>query len=231
MSLRASYGITGSEALGSYQSLATLNNTYNYIFGNTVYVGVGPGRISNPDLRWESTSQLDVGLDLGVFNNRIGVTVDYYNKKTSDLLFNKSIPNQSGYNTTLVNVGSIGNKGLEFSVRSQNLMGELKWNTNANIYFNRSKVLAPGAVNEQLYGGSNYLAEGQFYVLRVGETVGSFYGYKDDGIFQTQDEVNASAQKTAKPGDMRYVDVDKNGAINALDGLCLVTLSPIFFMA
>ncbi|MGV3541232.1 MAG: SusC/RagA family TonB-linked outer membrane protein [Rufibacter sp.] len=228
LSLRASYGITGSQALPSYQSLATLNNNLNGIFGDIVYVGVGPGRMANSDLRWESTAQLDIGFDVSILNNRLSATVDYYDKKTTDLLFSKAIPTQSGYGSTLVNIGSIGNKGWEFSVTSRNFTGDFKWTTNANLYFNRSRVIKLGDTEEQFYGGSNYLAEGQMYVLRVGEPVGSFHGYVDNGVFQNQAEIDASAQKGAKPGDIRYVDVNQDGQITPLDRQIIGNPEPKF---
>ena len=117
LKLRASYGFTGNTEIGVYESLATLG-TSNWILGNQLVSGFFPNKIPNPDLKWERTGQFDIGLDLGLFNNRLRITTDYYKKKTTDLLYSVAVPATSGYQTMLKNIGSIENQGYELSIES-----------------------------------------------------------------------------------------------------------------
>ncbi|WP_266365747.1 SusC/RagA family TonB-linked outer membrane protein [Tellurirhabdus rosea] len=229
LKLRLSYGLSGNQEIGQYQSLATLG-TQNANFNNTVAIGIGPTRVANPDLRWETTAQANIGIDVGLWNNRISVTADVYEKKTTDLLLSVPLPFVSGYASALQNLGSIRNRGVELGINSTNTTGAFRWTTSFNIAGNRNKVLDLGNQREFPAGeSSGHLQLPNSGLVRVGEQIGLFYGLKSNGIFQNQAEVDASAQKTAKPGDIRYIDQDGNGAINQSDRVILGYAQPKFF--
>ncbi|MCU0391881.1 MAG: TonB-dependent receptor [Thermoflexibacter sp.] len=229
LKIRASYGISGNQEIGQYQSLAALG-TQNANFGNTVSVGIGPVRVANPDLRWETTAQTDIGIDLGLFNNRLTLTADYYIKKTTDLLLAVPLPFTSGFSSALQNLGSLENKGVEFGITSTNLTGEFKWTTNFNIASNRTQVLDLGTQREFIAGeASGHLQLPNSGIVRVGEPIGVFYGLVSSGIFPNQAAVDASAQRTARPGDRSYVDQNGDGVINANDRVILGQALPKIF--
>jgi TonB-linked SusC/RagA family outer membrane protein len=227
LKLRASYGVTGNQEIGQYQSLGALN-TESYNFGNVINVGYAPSRIGNPNLKWETTAQVNLGVDLALFKSRISVTADWYQKKTKDLLYNVSLPITSGFSTSLQNIGKVKNEGLEFSLNTVNLDGAFKWNTNFNISFNSNEILDLGAVTGDIPSGgaSGHLQLVNSGILRKGEPIGVFYGLVTDGIFQNAAEVAASAQKTAKPGDRRYKDITGDGVINSADRVILGHAQP-----
>jgi len=231
LKVRASYGVTGNQDIPPYSSLARLS-VYNYNYGNALNTGYAPSSIANPNLSWESTAQTDIGIDLGLFTNRIMITADVYQKKTSDLLYNVPLPITSGFGQSLQNVGKIDNKGIEFSLTTVNVEREFKWTTNFNITANRNKIVSLGAnVKGDVPSGqaSGHLQLSNSGILRVGQPVGTFFGLVTDGIFQNQDEIKNSAQKTAKPGDRRYKDLYGDGTINTSDRTILGHAAPDFF--
>jgi TonB-linked SusC/RagA family outer membrane protein len=227
LKIRASYGLTGNQEIGQYQSLGGLQ-TQNYNFGNVLTVGYAPNRIGNPKLKWETTTQVDIGLDFALFNNRIQVTADWYQKKTKDLLYNVSLPITSGYFTSLQNIGRVKNQGTELAINSTNLTGEFQWNTSFNISYNKNEILDLGAVTGDIPSGgaSGHLQLGNSGILRVGQPIGVFYGLVTDGIFQNAEEIAKSAQKSAKPGDRRYKDINPDGVINSSDRVILGHAQP-----
>lgn len=206
LKLRVSAGITGNQEIGIYQSLATLVPT-NYYFGSTTVVGYSPNRIANPGLGWETTTQYDAGIDIALFK-RFTITMDAYYKKTTDLLLNVPMPYTTGQSTSLQNYGTVENKGLEISITSQNTSGEFNWNTNLVLSFNKNKVLSLGNGVENIISGVS--------IAQVGEPLGSFYGFKTNGIFQTSDDISKLPVYLTKnkPGDQRYVDKDGDNIIS-----------------
>ncbi len=214
--LRASYGITGNQGIGPYGSLPLLRTGINYpINGNSLYIGVAPGRAANPDLRWEKTAQTNFGIDLGFFEGRMNLTADYYNKITSDLLLNISVPRFTGQNTILKNVGEIENKGFEFALDGVIIDKAFKWNASFNIAFNNTRVLDLGG-DEKTWPGGNYIAGLQIApisVLEVGEELGNMQGLIYDGVYKTEDAVEA-AEFGFVPGDSRFKDLNEDGIIN-----------------
>ncbi len=203
--IRTSFGTTGNQEIGQYQSLSTLYSL-NYLFGNNVVAGFAPQRIPNKNLGWESTLQYDGGFDISLFNNRLQFTADYYYKKTKDLLLNVEIPWTSGYATSLQNFGSVSNRGLDLSLKSRNLQGRVSWNTDFNFSFNRNKVLTIGE------GARSYISGN--YIIKVGEPIGTFYGTVTDGILQLGEENNKgkfTGNATPKAGDRLYKDIDGDG--------------------
>lgn len=217
LKVRVSYGFTGNTEIGVYESLATLAND-GWVIGNQLVSGFYPNKIPNPDLKWERTGQFDVGIDMGFWNNRLRITTDYYRKETRDLLYNVVIPTTSGFDSMLRNIGSVENKGFEFSIESDNLSGPFSWTTAFNISLNRNKVLELGGESYKDIGdGDEHLKTGSIRRLIVGEPIGIFYGYRFDGIFQNEEEC---AQQTASAspigvGLRRYKDLNGDGVVDA----------------
>ncbi|TLX76401.1 TonB-dependent receptor [Labilibacter sediminis] len=215
---RLSYGITGNQEIGLYSSLATLTDN-SYTFGRDNVTGFFPDKISNPDLKWEKTAQLNVGLDVGFVNNKLTFTTDWYYKKTTDLIFGTSIPLITGFETTVDNIGSIENKGLELEVLANIVNRRFRWQSGLNLAFNRSKVLDLGRVSyADVEPSADLFKTGSVHRLMVGQPVGIFYGYKFDGIFQNENEVNAGSEgPTNWVGGQRYKDLSGEG--NVPDGV------------
>ncbi|WP_206609923.1 TonB-dependent receptor [Maribellus luteus] len=216
LKLRISYGITGNQAIEAYQSLATLTDVYASDRGG-VLSAIKPGTISNPNLSWESTEQVNFGLDLGLFESRINVTADYYKMITSDLLFDVPVPAFSGFTTQLQNIGKVQNSGFEFSVGAKILTNKLKWNSSANISANRNKVLK--LVENETEGNDIYYSSAPLegasgiktQILREGLPVGSFFGYLYNGVQQADDLLLENAEGVG--GEM-FVDLTPDGILS-----------------
>ncbi len=220
---RLSYGITGNNEIGNY-SAQSLLNTGQYVggagLGSTVDV-VTPANIGNNRLTWETASKWDAGVDIGLFRNRIMLTVDYYYNQTRDLLLSVAIPSSSGFTGALQNIGSVENKGWEFTVTTQNFTGDFRWNTSFNLSTNRNKVLNLGAIGTRLFGNASPAA--QVTITQVGYPMAQFYGYVNQGVFRNQEEVDSYTrdgkliQPLAQPGDRRFEDTNNDGVINTDD--------------
>ncbi|MBU1822483.1 MAG: SusC/RagA family TonB-linked outer membrane protein, partial [Bacteroidetes bacterium] len=207
LKIRTSYGVTGNSEITAYQALAGLGN-YSVIFNNAREIGIGVNRLANPDLRWEKTHQVDAGIELGLFNNRIQLEADIYRKLTTDMLLSAPVPSSSGFTTVSQNIGSMRNQGVEFGINTVNLSGSaLSWNTTFNISINKNKVLA-------LTGGADIFTGST--IIREGHPVGSFFGFVHQGTWGT-DEESEAAKYLKKPGDIKYQDVNNDGRINDND--------------
>src|SRR6266704_589061 len=184
LKLRASYGRTGNQEIGNYNSLATLGSTV-YVFGGDIRaIGFAPDRIANPDLKWETTDGVDFGLDATLFQSRVAMTADYYYKKTRDLLYYVPVPATTGFSTSLRNIGSLQNRGFELSVTTTNLTGALGWESTLNLAWNRNKVLdlGPDTILVAAASGIGGGAHQKPTVLKVGEPLNSFYGWVYQGL-------------------------------------------------
>jgi TonB-linked SusC/RagA family outer membrane protein len=207
LKLRASYGATGNSEIPAYRALAGLASS-DVIFGGTRNIGIGVGRMSNSNLQWEKTQQIDFGVELGLFQNRISFELDLYRRKVNEMLLDAPLPSSSGYTSIYTNVGSMENKGVEFAVNSTNIKaGDFSWSTTFNISVNKNKVLA-------LSGGSDIFSGAT--VIRVGEPVGSFFGRIHQGIWSTA-EAEQAKKYNMLPGDVKYADLNNDGAINDND--------------
>lgn len=220
LKLRTSYGVTGNQEIGSYNSLATLEPT-RAVLNDILAPGLRPGRIPNDQLGWESTTQFNVGFDLSLFSGRLQTTFDYYNKRTDDLLYDLEIPRTTGFDEILSNIGSIRNSGVELTITSFNIQKpNFEWSTDFNYSFNRNEVLdLGGQVDEFLT---------PFTQVRVGEPIGNFFGYQSVGLFQQGDNIADSPQPNAQPGDRRFLNLNGDNAINALDRVVLGNGLPDF---
>jgi TonB-linked SusC/RagA family outer membrane protein len=207
LKIRASYGATGNSEIPAYRSLAGMRS-YDVIFNGERNIGIGLDRMSNANLRWEKTQQVDVGLEVGLFSNRLNFELDVYRRKVNDMLLDAPLPFSSGYGSIYTNVGSMENRGIEFAVNSTIVKTEdFSWNTTFNISVNKNKVLA-------LSGGSDIFPGAT--VVRVGEPVGSFFGRVHEGIWSTN-EAEQAKKFNKLPGDIKYKDLNEDGIINDLD--------------
>lgn len=228
LKLRVSYGITGNQEIGSYNSLNLLGTTARpAILGGTQVVGIAPTQIANPNLKWETTKQFNIGLDYAFTQNRISGSVDYFRKNTSDLLLNLPIPTTTGFATSLQNVGATENSGFEFLLNTVNIRKKsFNWSTSLNVSVIKNKVTDLGGLPIVLQGGARFVND--ISLLRVGDPINAFYGYVVDGIFQSAAEVAASAQAGARPGELKYRDANGDKALTTADRVVLGSPYPDF---
>jgi TonB-linked SusC/RagA family outer membrane protein len=228
LKLRLTGGQTGNSAVPPYSSLALLGAS-NYYFNSTLVTGTAPTQLANPDLKWETTTQYDAGVDVGFFNNRVNLVADAYYKKTTDLLLNVPLPLYTGYATELENVGSVSNKGLELSIRTDNIRRRtFSWTSNLVFATNRNKILSLGQ------GTSSYFPlapTGQVspVIVAVGLPVGAFWGYNTQGLLSAADlakGVPTLAGVPQKQGDTKYVDYNGDGKITTADKHYLGSAQP-----
>ncbi len=181
LKLRVGYGVTGSTAISPYSTQNTLESV-NVVFDKTTTVGYAPKNTYLGDLRWETTGQWNVGLDLALLNNRIRLTADYYHKKTTNLLNDVEMPRSSGYTTALRNVGAIRNAGVELQLDTRIIDKAVKWDFGVNLSVNRSKVLSLSE-DKDIFGStvSNTIISDQLNLMRIGEPMYVFYGYVEEG--------------------------------------------------
>lgn len=215
LKLRTSYGLTGNSEIGNYQYDAGLG-TYTAIFNGNRHPGVGISRLANPELRWETNAQFDIGLELGLFNNRISFEADVYHRTSRDMLLNRPVPRTSGYATVTENIGNMENRGLELSLTTFNInRSDFFWSTNFNYTVNKNKVL-------KLHGGSDIATGGGVHgggagsIIREGLPVNTFMGYIHLGTWGTH-EAEEAASFNRLPGDIKYKDVNGDGAITPAD--------------
>jgi len=219
LKIRASWGETGNFLIPNYAAIGLLN-PYNYVLGNVVVNGIAPSTPNNKNLTWEKNTQTDIGLDIGFLRNRISASVDWYRKITSDLLLNVQVPAAVGFGTLnpLQNIGEVENKGLEVSLSSRNLTGKFTWSTDLNFSTNKNEVLKLGSSGDPILstGGA-----GIRHITRIGDPIGSYYGYVVEGIYQSMEEIAAAPKDelapASRPGDFRFKDVNGDGKINASD--------------
>ena len=231
LKIRGSFGITGNQEIGNYKSLAQLTGS-NYTDGSSVIYGFKES-IGNGDLKWERTTQFDLGFDLSLWN-RMDIVFDYYTRNTNDLLYNVPIPSTSGYSSILSNIGKVTNKGWELSVGG-NIMQNKDFNLYAsvNVTYNQNKI-------KELYGGVDevavrYEAGGLARVLKVGNSVDAIYARHSLGIIKTQEQLDEYKKKVpntaanAQLGDEMYEDIDGDGSISSNDYVCLGSVQPKYF--
>lgn len=217
LKFRISYGRTGNQDIGNYMSITTFSKSGELILDNSKYVTFEPSRLANPDLKWETTSQFNIGFDMSFFKSRLNATVEYFYKNTSDMLFNRPIAGSTGYAQRLENVGEVSNRGFELTINSYNLEGEFSWNTSFNIGTLKNRVENIGGIPPMIHTSAGQTTS-QIAIITEGEAINSFYGYETDGIWQTQEEINASGTKdNVKPGDVRFVDQNNDHVVNSDD--------------
>lgn len=240
--LRASWGKNGNMNIDSFQYLASINiGGANYFFGDNKLekeVGSFPSILANPDITWEKSSQFDIGFDATFLNNRLGVNFDFYNKETKDWLVRAPILASYGTGAPYINGGDVRNRGFELALNWNDNIGDFRYGANINMSYNKNKVLRI-ANSEGIINGPGDVLSGQsaeMYRAQVGYPIGYFYGYKTDGIFQNEAEIKAYTGKNgmimpdAKPGDVKFVDRNGNGTIDADDRTMIGNPHPDYTM-
>ena len=239
LKIRAGYGVTGNQEIGNY-SFASALTTIKYTFNNNPVNAVVPYIMPNPNVQWESQKQLDIGFDATILNQRISLTADLYQKNTENMLVPMAVPILTGYSdvyVSFINAGEIVNRGVELTVTSHNLKGRFNWDTDFNISVNRNEVLS---LNDTIplprgsVGFNQNLAR-----IETGYPVDAFYGSVTDGIFRSQEEVEAHALQVpgedpynrTSAGDIRFLDLNSDGIIDDDDRTYIGNPNPDFIFS
>jgi len=206
LKVRASYGMTGNQEIGLYNSISRFSSVQG-VMGNPLvaFIGYVPTSLANPDLKWEINKQFDAGVDVSLFKNRVSLTADYYQKRTDDLLANLPIPGSSGFSSILINSGSIENKGFEFALNTTAVeTKDLSWKVGANISRNETKVLKLAVATKQFFAPNiPSPLDRPVNIIREGEVLSAFWGYKEDGLTEN--------------GDIKYKDINGDGKVDGND--------------
>ncbi|TDQ15091.1 TonB-linked SusC/RagA family outer membrane protein [Algoriphagus boseongensis] len=205
--VRASFGVTGNNNIGNYTQYALVNNTINAVFGNNVVSGAGVTSLQNTNLGWETTSQFDLGFDLGFLDDRIQFTYDYYTKNTTNLLYAVQIPQESGFTNFNDNIGEIKFWGHEFAINAIPVTGQFSWTINANLSINRNEVLSLADGIDRVYGS--------WHITQVGQPFGQFYGLQKLGNYANAEDLANSPKIPGRStvGSIKLKDVNGDGVI------------------
>ncbi|MCE4566609.1 TonB-dependent receptor [Maribellus sp. CM-23] len=215
LKLRASYGMTGNFQIGNYEHISRVSKD-NYVLGSGDGQGVNglkPSNVENADLGWEKTAMLDIGIDIGLFRDRINIEADWYNSNTSDLLLNVPVPFTTGFGSARQNIGKVNNSGWEFTLTTRNKIGKVDWTASLNFSTNKNEVKALGPENAPIIttAGTGHA----YFITQVGERIGSYYLLVQDGVFKNQEELDKYPHfDNTQVGDFRFVDVDKDGVMD-----------------
>jgi TonB-dependent starch-binding outer membrane protein SusC len=225
LKFRGSYGVTGNDNIGDFRYLSTVSGGRNYTLGTSAGLnnGVSPDALSNPDLRWEETSSTDIGLDATLFGN-FTITADWYHKKTSGMLLQIDVPGYVGNSGPIGNIADLSNRGFELELGYNKRMGEFSFRVAANGSFLTNNIDFLGD-EKQFLGGQTVTPQGlEVTRTMVGHAIGSFFGYRSNGLFQNQAEINnyknaggTLIQPNAKPGDIKFIDLNGDGLISDND--------------
>ena len=214
LKFRGSWGLSGNNGIGDYSHIATLNFA-NYSYGGSLANGLIPGNFANPELGWEESEMINIGLDMGWLDNRLYASFDYYTKRNNNLLLNIPVPSATGFTTALTNIGEVMNKGWELELTSRNLTGAFEWSSQVNFTWNTNEVIQLGPENTPLLGGSWDINHN---ITMVGEPMYSLYLIQNLGILTQEDIENGAAlygSQTA--GDPKYLDHNNDGVISPED--------------
>lgn len=216
MKIRLSYGVTGNFEIGNYEHLATMS-TDNYILGTSggsLVSGYKPDNIDRGDLSWEKNRMVNAGIDLQMFNGLLGISVDYYNTDTSDMLLSVPVSLLTGYSTSLMNIGKVNNRGWEIALTSRkNFTKDFGYSFTANYAKNTNEVKELGEGNASIISTGSVAHA--YYITEVGKPIGSYYLLVQDGIFETEEDLKKYPHfSNTKVGDFRFVDVDGDGVLD-----------------
>jgi TonB-linked SusC/RagA family outer membrane protein len=235
LKLRASYGVAGNFEIGNYSAISLLGSV-NYTEDGSVFPGSSLSTLGDSELTWETSYQTNIGVDYAMLNDRIYGSIDYYNTTTKDLLLSVNVPPSTGFSSVLTNIGEVENKGFEFSITSRNLVGDFQWATDFNFSTNDNKVTKLGPNGDPILVPG---AAGVRHITQIGSTVGSYYGYVVDRVYQNQAEIDADNSSAPggdydllapdpAPGDFRFKDVNGDGVVNSDDRTTLGSYQPDF---
>jgi len=242
LKIRAGYGRSGNQAISAYNTYARYGQIY-YVNGNNLVSGAVPENLQNDRLKWETTNQLNAGVDISFFKDRISATLDWYHKQTDDLLQTFTLAPSAGFQNIVKNIGSIQNSGFEFSLSSLLVSRKnFTWTAEANISINRNKLLDLGLPNSSIgiYKDLEYyigpgVSNGTYFkdpanIFIVGYPIGMLYGYQTSGLWNTGDNISAVKQfgLPVQPGDMKFIDQNGDGDIGPADKVILGNPNPDF---
>jgi TonB-linked SusC/RagA family outer membrane protein len=243
LGIRASYGVAGNQGISDYSSLAKLNATSNgYIFGNTPNLAYYSGSLANNDLTWETSKQLNIGLEMSVFKGRLSFDANYYHINTDNLLLNVRVPTQTGYSSRLQNLGATTSKGFEFTIGTENIKkSRFSWETHLTLSTNEQQIVDLGPLVKVATDNNGYSGVTSYY--EVGVPLGALYGAYYAGTWKSQEEIDAELAKSAgkrdfvskggkyKVGGMKYKDLNHNGVLDENDMPYLGTPNPKLYGA
>jgi len=221
LKLRGGYGVVGNDNIRNFGYAATIVGGYNYNIGGNIVTGYAPNSIENPDLKWEKTTQLNLGFDTKVYND-FNLSVEYFKKSTTGILRPIPVPGYVGVSEYPVgNIASMDNKGLEFELVYRKKIGQVNFSASGNFSTLKNEVTSVDRTSDYIAGEASFQSMGSVTRIQVGQSYNSFYGFQTNGIFQNWDEVNAYKnaaggliQPNAKPGDFRWVDVNGDGIVD-----------------
>ena len=222
LKIRGSYGLTGNNQIGDYTAYGLIEPDWNYVLGagnGDVVAGSIQSTIANPSLGWEKGKQIDAGFELGLFQNLLFFTVDYYDKLTSDLLLFVPVPQSTGFTDALRNIGSVRNKGVELSLQTRNIKSkDFLWTSNLNISFNKNKVETLGLTGAPIIAAQRAVENDLTHITKLCSPLGSYYGYIFDGVFANQQELDKYPSLPGTlVGDARFRDINNDGSITIED--------------
>ena len=217
---RISWGVTGNQEIGNYNSLLTFSGGGPTFINQQPVSTIDPNRIPNPDLKWETSEQLNIGVDLGIFNNRINGSFDWFEKKTSDMLLNMPIPTSTGFSSRVTNVGEMTNTGVEFSITTHNInRRNLSWRSTLNLSRVKNEVTDLGGIDQILTGDISFT--GNMFLIKEGLPARSFYGWEVVGVWQEGDDFSQIDNDAIIPGNLKFRDINNDGQINNDDKVVL----------
>lgn len=225
LKLRTSWGRTGNQEIGNFNSITTFGGGPTAIYEGQPVTTSDPSRIPNPDLKWETTEQVNVGIDYGFLDNRINGSLEFYTKTTSDMLLNVPVPSSTGFGSVLQNVGEIKNTGMDFNISSRNLVGEFEWTTTLNFSTVKNEVIDIGRDEPIISGGLAWASD--MAIIQPGQPLFSFYGYEVEGVWQTDDDFNETTDNVS-PGSMKYKDQNGDGRVDFEDRVIIGNSFPDF---
>ena len=233
LKLRASYGVTGNNSIPNYGAIGLLGGN-NYVLGDgggQEVIGLSQSSVTNRRLGWETSRQLDIGLEVGLFNDQIFLTGDVYRTITSDLLLNVPVPEITGFGSALRNIGEVENRGVELtlSTRATAPDADFSWSASLNFSANRNEVLELGVDDSAILSADRSVFNGITHITRVGDPIGSYYGYNQIGVFQSEEQIaSRPSVEGARPGDAIIEDADGNGEITEADRTLIGDNNPDF---
>lgn len=222
LKLRGSYGILGNDRIGAFRFVSVLNGEGEYVFDNEIQFGTTTGAISNPEIKWERQKTLDIGVDMRLWNNRLDLTVDYYKKRTEDLLVSPPVSGILGASapgslSPFINAGIVENKGFELSLGyTEQLSDDFKMSVKYNVATVDNNVVSVSGSGDFIPGGAFGIGQPEPARMEAGQPIGYFRGFRTNGIFQNQAQIDSSPvlNDNTLPGDLIFVDINGDGVIN-----------------
>jgi len=227
LKFRVSYGVIGNQNIANYLYITTFSGGGDAVFGGNRYTSLAPSRVANPDLKWEAAKQADIGIDFALFDNRLSGSIEYYDRRTSDLLLDLPQPLSTGFGVKTQNIGRMKNTGIDLHLAGDVFRSShgFNWNIGAVLSTVKNEVLSLGPLSQILTGGAGFISNAS--IIRPGASLGSYYGYEVLGVWQSHDDFS-TAPAGVKAGDLKFRDVDGNKQINADDRVILGKSLPDF---